>query len=309
MSFQTWSDLNDPSLIPPLGGHHQPDLGTVALMVSTAPDFRYIESNIGKISSKQPFFMANLILIEQNSNLIKQDSKNRQNDDINRRTDHISSTDTISSKVAVTGPYLGAPAAVMILESLIARGVKKVVVVGWCGAISDHLQTGDILIPDSAISDEGTSRNYIQMPSNTDFPTLFPCSELSQKLKSNLEVELSRHNSQNSTITKEGTELVIIESEKRIYCKTGKIWTTDAIYRETSKKIAFFKDMGAIAVEMECSALFAVGQYRKIDIASILVVSDTLTSNEWRPGFKELSFKESRKRLLGSITSIIKKIH
>lgn len=301
MSFQTWSDLNDPSLIPPLGGRNQPDLGTVALMVSTAPDFRYIESNTGKISSKQPFFLSNLIIIEQDSNIIKQDFKNHQNDSINRRTDHISSTDRISSKVAVTGPYLGAPAAVMILESLIARGIKKVVVVGWCGAISDRLQIGDILIPDSAICDEGTSRNYMQMPSDTDFPTVFPSSEFTEKLITAIYQE-------GCTIKKESLTNVDDSLDKVNRCKTGKIWTTDAIYRETAKKISFFRDMGAVAVEMECSALFAAAQYRKIDIASILIVSDVLTSNEWRPGFKESAFKESRKRVLNSITDIASRI-
>ncbi|MBF0302033.1 MAG: nucleoside phosphorylase [Desulfamplus sp.] len=267
MSFQSWLDLNDPSLIPPLGGHHQPDLGTVALMVSTAPDFRYIESNAGKISFKQPFFLANLILIEQ-------DDKNPKKD-INRKTDHISSTDSISSKVAVTGPYLGAPSAVMLLESLIARGVSKVVVAGWCGAVSDELQIGDILVPDAAICDEGASRNYMQMPKDTDFPTVLPSYKLSQKI------------------------------ESAFNCKTGKIWTTDAIYRETSKKIHFFRNMGAVAVEMECSALFAVANYRKIDIASILIVSDTLTSNKWVPGFKEPAFKISRKNVLTTLINIV----
>lgn len=125
MSFQTWSDLNDPSLIPPLGGRNQPDLGTVALMVSTAPDFRYIESNTGKISSKQPFFLANLILIEQDSNIIKQDSKNHQNDGINRQTVHISSTDRISSKVTVTGPYLGAPLCCDDIRISYCKGSQK----------------------------------------------------------------------------------------------------------------------------------------------------------------------------------------
>lgn len=99
-------------------------------------------------------------------------------------------------------------------------------VVGWCGAVSDRAQIGDIFLPDSAISDEGTSRNYIEMPSDTDFPTVLPSYNLSQK---------------------------IVRAFRR---KTGRIWTTDAIYRETAKKISFFRDMGAVAVEMECSALF-----------------------------------------------------
>lgn len=35
----------------------------------------------------------------------------------------------------------------------------------------------------------------------------------------------------------------------------GKIWSTDAVYRETVGKVKIFKDMGAICVDMENSAL------------------------------------------------------
>ncbi|MBF0467506.1 MAG: nucleoside phosphorylase [Desulfamplus sp.] len=250
MSFPTWSDLDDESLIPPLGQRYTPDLGSVAVMVSTEPDIRYIEANSGKKTSL-PFFLAKLFTLD-------------------------------GEDISFAGPYLGSPYAAMILEALVARGVSRVVVIGWCGSITDQLQTGDILIPDSAICDEGTSRNYMQMPDNTDFPTVFPDSRLAAKLRASL------------------------ENRQIINCSTGKIWTTDAIYRETQKKVAFFRDMGAVAVEMECSALFAVADYRKIDIAALLVVSDDLSSPEWKPGFKSVLFKESRKKVLGAIMDVIR---
>ena len=94
---------------------------------------------------------------------------------------------SLESGTTVAGPYLGAPCAAMVLESLIAKGVSRVVVVGWCGGLADHLQVGDIVIPDGAISDEGTSRNYMVMPENNDFPMLFPSSMLSTSLKSSFD--------------------------------------------------------------------------------------------------------------------------
>ncbi|MBF0229468.1 MAG: nucleoside phosphorylase [Desulfamplus sp.] len=268
MSFPTWSDLNDDSLIPLLGGRYTKDLGSAALMVSTDLDFRYIQSNCGKNTPKNPLFLGNLFNVE-------------------------------SSNLAVAGPYLGSPLAVMVLESLIARGVSKVVVVGWCGAISDKLKIGDILIPDSAICDEGTSRNYMEMPTDKDFPTVSPSSIFTEKIKNLLNSKLSP----NDTIEVENRD-----SYPSTNLKTGKIWTTDAIFRETSKKVAFFQEMGAVAVEMECSALFAVAKYRKIDIAAVLIVSDILSLTEWKPGFKEIAFKESRKRVLKAIIDVAKPI-
>lgn len=244
MSFPTWSDLNDESLIPPLGARDAPDIGPVAVMVSTEPDVRYLEANSGKKRSL-PFFLGRLSIPENGG-------------------------------FAFVGPYLGAPYAVMILESLIARGANRVVVVGWCGAVAHGLRVGDILIPDAAISDEGTSRNYMEMPEETDFPTLFPSPELSRVLQDTFE-------------------------NSGIVCKTGTLWTTDAIYRETRKKVDFFKHMGAVAVEMECSALFAVAAYRKIDVAAVLIVSDDVSEEEWKPGFKAKQFKASRRKVLDVI--------
>ncbi|SLM32671.1 putative purine nucleoside phosphorylase [Desulfamplus magnetovallimortis] len=257
MSFPTWSDLNDDSLIPPLGARYAPDIGQFAFMVSTEPDVRYLEANSAD-KRCVPFFLGRLF--------------------------------TLKNDATVAGPYLGSPSAAMILESLITKGASRVVVVGWCGSLSDDLRAGDILIPDSAISDEGTSRNYMEMPQSddcekfcgnglkkvSDFPTVWPSSTLSQTLKASLE-------------------------EHGIECKTGKVWTTDAIYRETRRKVDFFAKMGAVAVEMECSALFAVARYRKIDLASILIVSDTLSKEEWEPGFKAKRFKESRRKVLDMI--------
>ncbi|MBF0203545.1 MAG: hypothetical protein HQK67_04335 [Desulfamplus sp.] len=198
MSFPTWSDLNDESLIPPLGERYSPDLGSVALMVSTEPDFRYIEANSGKKKSL-PFFLGNLFIIDDKDALgAGKDALGAGKDALCAGKDALcagkdvfdigkyalgsgkdvlgDSTVTLNcGNVSVAGPYLGSPCAAMILESLVARGVSKVVIVGWCGSISDELQTGDILIPDSAICDEGTSRNYMEMPLNTDFPTVFSC--------------------------------------------------------------------------------------------------------------------------------------
>ncbi|MBF0231661.1 MAG: nucleoside phosphorylase [Desulfamplus sp.] len=304
MSFPTWSDLNDESLIPPLGQRYAPDLGSVAVMVSTEPDVRYIEANSGKKTSL-PFFLGKLFTLD-------------------------------GGQISFAGPYLGSPYAAMILESLIARGVSKVVVIGWCGSLSDQLQTGDILIPDSAICDEGTSRNYMVMPDNTDFPTVFPDSHFTSKLRSSLESrkvyiakrswpdsstsdyekQICFHGKERST-DKERSGEQESSASKNIHCDrartiihcrrgiSGRVWTTDAIYRETQKKVAFFRDMGALAVEMECSALFAVAAYRKIDIAALLIVSDDLSSPEWKPGFKSVLFKESRKKVLGSIADVM----
>ncbi|MBF0202271.1 MAG: nucleoside phosphorylase [Desulfamplus sp.] len=255
MSFPTWSDLNDEALIPPLGARYAPDMGQAVVMISTEPDVRIAESfcsmdKVGRTHASIPFFLGRLF--------------------------------TLENGITIAGPYLGAPLGAMVLESLIARGVSRVVAVGWCGALSDELNVGDIIIPDGAISDEGTSRNYMEMPEDSDFPITSPSVEFSRTVAKALHENLSSH---------------------KIECRTGMIWTTDAIYRETPKKVAFFRDKGALVVEMECSAIFSVAAYRKIDLTAVLIVSDTLFKDEWEPGFRSKRFKNARRLVIDALVT------
>ena len=57
-------------------------------------------------------------------------------------------------------------------------------------------------------------------------------------------------------------------------------WTTDAFFRETPKRVTQFRKLGASTVEMECSALAACAQFRKVDFAQILFTGDSLAQME-----------------------------
>lgn len=255
MNYPALSDLNSKSIISPMGTGRPHDIGPVAVMASTEPDLRYIKQKFKKGKSIS-FFMSTLFTPENGEKGIFD-----------------------SGICSYTGPYMGAPYGAALLESLIAKGAEKIIVLGWCGAVSPDLNTGDILIVNAAISDEGTSRNYIKIKEDDNFPLIL--SDL--KLRNILMKEMSKRD---------------------IQYKQGDVWTTDAIYRETPEKVAFFKGRGAVAVEMECSALFSVAQYRKKDIAAVLVVSDEVKNSEWKPGFRDKRFKEARKKISSMICEI-----
>ncbi len=61
----------------------------------------------------------------------------------------------------------------------------------------------------------------------------------------------------------------------------GKVWTTDAIYRETPEIIAERKKQGCIAVEMECSASLAVAEFRNIPIIQFFYGAYNLDCDKW----------------------------
>jgi purine-nucleoside phosphorylase len=163
--------------------------------------------------------------------------------------------------VCLSGPGIGAPYAAMVLETLVAWGARRIIFLGWCGAVSDQVKIGDIILPTAALVDEGTSRNY-GVPNNGP-------SKPSESMISLVEQVLG---------------------DNRIDFHSGQIWTTDAVYRETREKVADYQQQGVLAVEMEVSALFSVAQFRQVELSAMLIVSDELSSYKWQPGFKDPRF-------------------
>lgn len=251
MNYPVWSDLNNESIVPVLSARKAPDIGPVAVMVSCAPDIALIKSK--KDNFKVSSFLTSTIMTSEENN----------------------------KGVCFAGPFIGSPYAAMLLECLIARGARQIIVLGWCGAVTEKLEAGDIIIPCKSIVDEGTSSNYSIL--DTKIPSSTPDLNMTQQLSDHL--------------TSCG-----IDFQKET------VWTTDAIYRETEKKVAYFRRVGAKAVEMECSALFSVARYRKASIAGLLVVSDKLTSKEWEPGFRKKLFKDARHNACEAVMSFAKKM-
>ncbi len=164
----------------------------------------------------------------------------------------------------LAGPAVGAPIAVMALEKLIALGASKVVVLGWCGSLSQSLRVGDILLPTWAVSEEGTSNHY--------------------------PLQGKPHSSENMRTRLKN----ILRPEFQV--QEGPIWTTDAPYRETRVKVTEYGDRGILGVDMEFAALNTVAAFRRIELVGAMLVSDELYQPEWQPGFLSKSFrKQSRK--------------
>ncbi len=180
---------------------------------------------------------------------------------------------------SLTGPLIGAPYAVMVLETLIAWGAKTIIFLGWCGSISQKVKIGDIIVAASAMIDEGTSRHYKEEGHRISSP--------SERVVAALKGVLDR---------------------MRVRYHYGAVWTTDAIYRETRDKIENYQHQDVVGVEMEISALFTVAKYRKVDMGAIVVVSDELASFKWRPGFKMDSFKRGREAACKVVRDLCRKM-
>lgn len=135
--------------------------------------------------------------------------------------------------------YFGAPATVELAEALIAAGIKQLIIFGEAGSINPKIDVGEILIPTFAIREEGVSYHY--MPPSFEAR---PADSLLNKIKTLL-------------------------SQIGMPYKEGGVWTTDAPFRETLDKVLNYSRKGAMAVEMECSALFCLSHYRRISSAAL----------------------------------------
>lgn len=170
--------------------------------------------------------------------------------------------------IALAGPMLGAPQSVLVLEKMIALGVRKFIAAGWCGSLRKDVQIGDIVLPSGAISEEGTSGHY-------PGALCAPSSYLIESLR-----------------------LALAPADLKIH--EGTIWTTDAPFRETNAKLKAFQSQGVLCVDMETSALFTVSRFRGVDLAVVLVVSDNLSGPKWVHGFRDPAFHEARKKVIKS---------
>ena len=61
----------------------------------------------------------------------------------------------------------------------------------------------------------------------------------------------------------------------------GRVWTTDAFYRETRNNMAKRKADGCVAVDMECASAMAVGQFRGAEVYQFLYAEDSLDGEAW----------------------------
>ncbi|MBQ7351286.1 MAG: nucleoside phosphorylase [Clostridia bacterium] len=155
--------------------------------------------------------------------------------------------------IAIFHSAVGAPACVGNAEELISLGVKNILAVGCCGCLSNDIEEYSIIIPTSAIRDEGTSYHYAKAEDETI---------INPKMVDIIENVMNSHN---------------------INYKKGKTWTTDAIFRETSNKVKDRISQGAITVDMECSAMNVLCKFRNVNYGQIFYGADNLAGEEYDP--------------------------
>jgi len=172
---------------------------------------------------------------------------------------------TRGESVSVVGYIgIGAPAAVVCVEKLQALGVREFFSLGVVGSLSGNLSIGEKVLLKSSFRGESCSYHYKD-----------PC----------VYMETPRNKTYNKLV-------------KNLSLKPVKSWSTDAPFRETKEEINYFISQGVECVEMESSALMAVGEYYNLSVFCLAVVSDHLSIESWDPNFHHPSVRDNLKTLL-----------
>ena len=144
---------------------------------------------------------------------------------------------------------VGAAASAQILDWLISYGCEEIISTGSCGTLV-NISENTFLVPNIALRDEGASYHYLA-------PSRYV--KINEKALGAIEKTLADHNLKYEEVM---------------------TWTTDGFYRETREMVDYRIEEGCKVVEMECSALAAVAEFRDSIWGQILFTADSLSDVE-----------------------------
>jgi len=178
------------------------------------------------------------------------------------------------TEISVVVCGVGAALYTMHTDALIELGVQECVLFGGAGVLNPDIPRGDVIIPRKAIREEGVSYHYLP-------PSTYV--EASSKLTE---------------------KLIEAFQQKGFPTHVGDTWTTDAIYRETKRKIARYRESGVLSVEMEASAHFAIAKYRGIEAAAVFYAGDCVGRDEW-DGRKDAKYSVQKEEIMEVIFNVL----
>ena len=150
---------------------------------------------------------------------------------------------------------MGGPSAAIVVEELAELGVERVLRVGTCGALAPELELGELVAVTETLACDGASRAL----------------------------------GAGERLAGDAALTAALEADH-----AGLVVTTDLFYDPDPEREGRWAAAGALAVEMECAAVFAVAARREIPAACLLAVSDQLAEGRRRIDREALTAAEGR---------------
>ena len=144
-----------------------------------------------------------------------------------------------------------AMAATDVIEINWKTGAERFILFGSAGALDREATAGKYVLPTEAYRDEGMSYHYAPP---ADYITV-----------------------------RNADFIADVFREKGFPYVKGRVWTTDAIYRETREQVRKRKAEGCIAVEMELAGVQAVCDYHGFELYNFLATGDVVDQPDYTP--------------------------
>lgn len=189
----------------------------------------------------------------------------------------------LGEKVSVTSTGIGGPSAAIAVEELVKIGADTFIRVGTCGGMNANVIPGSIIVANSAIRAEGTSREYLPI----EFPAV-----ADHQVTCALEAAAKSLN---------------------LPCKVGVVQCKDSFYGQHEPEAQPISDDllrrwsawirgGCLASEMESAALFILGSCRSVRTGTVLLVC--ANKDREKLGYSDPSFHDTAPAIQTAIEAI-----
>jgi uridine phosphorylase len=145
----------------------------------------------------------------------------------------------------------GGPVTAIMIEELYTLGIRKLIGFGAAGSINQNIQPGDMFVAEKVTCIDGTSKEYTNKKESEPNPNL---------------LDLCRN------------------MDKKSDFRFLNGLTTDALYRETPKKIKYWNSLGADFINMDASPFYVVSKMLGIKAIYLGLITD-FVGKKWNNSY------------------------
>lgn len=173
--------------------------------------------------------------------------------------------------VAVSSHGVGAPGAAVCFEELCRAGARRIIRAGTCGGLQPSVDDGHLVVATAAVREDGVTQQMVP-PS---FPAVASGPVVDRLLRAAADSGCAVHAG-------------LVLTHALFY--PGKVLGSD---------LEMWQRAGALAVEMECAALFVLGSLHSVETGAVLAAD----GNPLRPG--EGEYNPHRPVVAGAVEKMV----
>ena len=166
-------------------------------------------------------------------------------------------------------PAAGTAATELVRE----YGVRRLLRIGTCGAVSESLRLGDIVLGQGACTDSGVNRSRFR---GMDFAAIAGFDLLAA--------------------------VAATARERRVPVAIGNLFSADLFYHPEPTLVDALDAMGVLGIEMEAAGLYGIAAEHRVQALAVCAVSDHLRSHaSWSPQQRQCGVDDMVRLVLDAV--------